>query len=81
MDTNDINMGIAELKSQMISKTERKQRTTLASTIADDYNPWQTIRAFKLNDTTSQTNEPQNQTLRNFINKTSDDIETILPQL
>ena len=48
VDTNDIMDGIAKLKSQMISKTETKQRITLASTIPDNYNPWQTIRAFNL---------------------------------
>ena len=38
VDTDDIVDGIAKLKSQMISKTERKQRITLASTVPDDYN-------------------------------------------
>ena len=74
--------GITKLKSQLISKTEKKQRITLASTIPDDYNnPWQTIRRFNPKNHTGQTDEIENQTLKNFINKTSDDIQKILPLL
>lgn len=80
VDTDDIVEGIAKLKAQMISKAEKKQKITLSSTIPDDYNPWQTIRVFNPKNNAGQTNETQNQILKNFITNTSDGIEKILPR-
>lgn len=64
----------------MIAKTERRQRTTLASTIPDTYNPWQTIRTFNIKKVNHKGTEIQNPTLRNYINNNTNKMLPLLKQ-
>ena len=81
VDTDDILEGIAKLKSQMASKTNKKEKLTLATTVEHSYNPWQTIRTFITTNNNNKATEVQKQYLRNFFTNTTAGVERILPCL
>ena len=51
------------------------------STTPDTYNPWQTIRAFKLKKNTTEANDIKNPKLKSFITNTNENIDKILTLL